>query len=301
MGHYKRITVEPITGTIGAEIGDVDLTRLDAETVAEIRAAFLEHCVVFFRDQPLEIPQLKEFAGHFGPFGIEPYVKTMEDHPEVIAVVKEADEVNAINFGGHWHSDWSLQENPPLATILHGTDIPPYGGDTLFANSYLAYETLSDGMKAIVDPLIAIHSARKPYGTGKSLLGSKERRSMTILHSEEAHAEMEHPLVRIHPETGKKLLYINPVYTVRLKGMSEKDSSEILDKLFRHSINEIFTCRFRWRKNSVAMWDNRCVMHLALNDYDGHRREMHRVTIAGDRPYGEAMPRNIESPERMSS
>ena len=288
---YSRIIVEPITGTIGAEIGGVDLTNLDQETVTEIRNAFLENVVIFFRDQPLTIPELKNFTAQFGEFGIEPYVKTMPEHPEVIAVVKEADEVNTINFGGHWHSDWSFQEAPPLATILHGQDIPPYGGDTVFANMYMAYETLSEGMKAIVDPLVGVHSARRPYGTGKSLLGSKKRKSMTIIHSEEAHEEIEHPVVRIHPETGRKALFINPVYTVRLHGMSEKDSQEILEKLFRHSVNEIFTCRFRWRKNSLAMWDNRAAMHLALNDYDGHRRALHRMTLAGDRPFGPAMPK----------
>lgn len=215
----------------------------------------------------------------------------MPEHPEVIAVVKEADEVNTINFGGHWHSDWSFQEEPPLATILHGEDIPPYGGDTVFSNMYMAYETLSEGMKAIVDPLVGVHSARRPYGTGKSLLGNKKRKSMTIIHSEKAHEEIEHPVVRINPETGRKALFINPVYTVRLHGMSEKDSQEILEKLFRHAVNEIFTCRFRWRKNSLAMWDNRAAIHLALNDYDGHRRALHRMTLAGDRPFGPAMPK----------
>ncbi|MCF8467742.1 MAG: TauD/TfdA family dioxygenase [Sneathiella sp.] len=288
---YKRITVEPLTGTIGAEIDSVDLRHLDTETISEIRRAFLDHVAIFFRDQPLDIEGLKAFTSHFGPFGVEPYVKTLTEHPEVIAVVKEADEVNTINFGGHWHSDWSFQEAPPMATILHGQDIPSYGGDTIFANMYLAYETLSDGMKTIIDPLVAIHSARRSYGTGKTLLGDKKRKSMTIIQSEEAHAEMEHPLVRIHPETGRKALFVNPVYTIRLKGMSESDSKEILDKLFRHSVREIFTCRFRWRKNSLAMWDNRAAMHLALNDYDGFRRALYRTTVAGDRPYGISMPR----------
>ncbi|MEX1034777.1 MAG: TauD/TfdA family dioxygenase, partial [Sneathiella sp.] len=160
---YKNIQVEPLTGTIGAEISGVDLSRLDEDAVAEIRRAFLENVVVFFRDQPLGIEGLKKFTSHFGPFGIEPYVKTLTEHPEVIAVVKEADEVNTINFGGHWHSDWSFQENPPMATILAGEDIPPFGGDTLFNNMYLAYETLSEGMKTLIDPLIAVHSARRPY------------------------------------------------------------------------------------------------------------------------------------------
>ncbi|MEH6404209.1 MAG: TauD/TfdA family dioxygenase [Sneathiella sp.] len=290
MAQYQHIQVDPISGAIGAEISNVDLRSLNAEIVGEIRRAFLEHVVIFFRDQPLEITQLKSFASNFGPFGIEPFVKTMKDHPEVIAVTREVEEAKTINFGGQWHSDWSFQEAPPLATILLGKDIPPFGGDTLFANSYLAYDTLSDGMKKIIDPLIAIHSARRPYGVGKSILGDTSKKSMTIIQSEDAHAEIEHPLVRIHPETGKKILFVNPVYTTRLKGMTEKDSRPILEKLFAHSLTPEFNCRFRWRKNSIAMWDNRCAMHLALNDYDGFRREMHRITIAGDRPFGDAMP-----------
>jgi taurine dioxygenase len=291
MSDYKTITVEPISGTIGAEISGVDLCNLTDQNVAEIRQAFLEHLVVFFRDQKMDIPAYKAFASKFGPFGKEPFVKTMDEHPEVITVLKEAHETNTINFGGQWHSDWSFLKTPPMATILHGIDIPPFGGDTVFANSYLAYDTLSEGMKRIVDPLIAVHSARRPYGTGKSILGDTSKKSMTIIRSEEAHEEVEHPLVRIHPETGKKVLFVNPVYTVRLKDMTERDSKEILEKLFNHSISEVFTCRFRWRKNSVAMWDNRCAMHLALNDYDGYRRELRRVTIAGDVPYGAAMPK----------
>jgi len=298
MAKYQHIQVNPISGTIGAEISNVDLRSLNADVVDDIRKAFLEHVVIFFRDQPLEIAQLKAFASKFGPFGTEPYVKTMADHPEVIAVKREVEEAKTINFGGQWHSDWSFQESPPLATILHGKDIPLYGGDTLFANSYLAYDTLSDGMKKIVDPLIAVHSARRPYGIGKSILGDTAKKSMTIIQSEEAHAEIEHPLVRIHPETGKKILFVNPVYTTRLKGMTEKDSRPILEKLFAHSLRPEFICRFRWQKHSIAMWDNRCAMHLALNDYDGFRRELHRVTIAGDRPFGEAMPLPNEGPQK---
>ena len=292
MTKYKKITVAPITGTIGAEISGVDLRQLDAETVTEIRQAFLDHTVVFFRDQEMTTEEYVKFAANFGPFGLEPYVKTMDDYPEVIAVLKEASETKTINFGGQWHSDWSFQESPPLATILLGIDIPPYGGDTLFANMTLAYETLSEGMKQIIEPLIAVHSAKRPYGTGKSLLGDTDKKSMTIIRSEKAHEEMEHPLVRTHPETDEKSLFINPVYTIRLKGMSESDSREILQKLFKHCLQEEFKCRFRWQKNSVAMWDNRCAMHFAMNDYDGFRRELHRITIAGDVPFGSAMPKD---------
>ncbi len=290
MKSYKHITVDPIAGSLGAEIGGVNLQSLIPDEIAEIKTAFLEHQAIFFRDQPLDNNQLKNFTRHFGDFGVEPYVETMSEHPEIIGVIKEADETKTINFGGQWHSDWSFQENPPMATILHGRDIPPYGGDTVFANMYLAYETLPDAMKQIIDPLIAVHSARRPYGTGKSILGSKKRKSMTIINSEEAHAEIEHPLVRIHPETGKKCLFVNEVYTIRIKGMSEAQSKGILDPLFKHATREEFTCRFRWRNNSLAMWDNRCAQHLALNDYDGYRRALYRTTVAGDRPYGEAMP-----------
>lgn len=294
MTNYQTLTIEPIAGSLGAEISGVDLLALKAGQIDHIKSAFRDHQAIFFHDQPLDNEQLKTFTRHFGDFGHEPYVKTMDEHPEIIAVVKEADETKSINFGGQWHSDWSFQENPPMATILHGREIPPYGGDTMFANMYLAYETLPRAMKEIIDPLVAVHSARRPYGLGKSILGSKKRKSMTILNSEEAHSEMEHPLVRIHPQTGRKCLFINAVYTIRIKGMSEEQSKGILDPLFQHSVREEFTCRFRWRKNSLAMWDNRCVQHLALNDYDGYRRAMYRTTVAGDRPYGDALPRPAE-------
>ncbi|WP_025897954.1 TauD/TfdA dioxygenase family protein [Sneathiella glossodoripedis] len=291
MSSYKHIEVAPITGNIGAEILGVDLKVNDAETIQEIRRALLEHVVVFFRDQDLDMAEYISFAQQFGPFGKEPFVETMSEHPNVIAVVKEATETKTINFGGQWHSDWSFQECPPFATLLRGIDIPPYGGDTLFANMYLGYETLSDGIKKLIEPLIAVHSARRPYGLGKSILGDTDKKAMKIVRSEEAHNEVEHPLVRVHPETGRKLLFINPVYTVRLKGMSESESKDLLNQLYRHALNEAFTCRFRWRKNSIAMWDNRCSMHLAINDYDGYRRELHRITIAGDEPYGTAKPK----------
>ncbi len=290
MSKYKKIEVSPLTGHIGAEIFNVDLKSLDTETVAEIRQALLDNVVIFFRDQDLDMAEYISFAQHFGPFGIEPFVETMSEHPNVISVVKEASEMKTINFGGQWHSDWSFQECPPFATILRGIDIPPYGGDTLFANMYLAYETLSEGMKNLIEPLIAVHSARRPYGLGKSILGDTDKKAMKIVRSEEAHEEVEHPLVRIHPETGRKLLFVNPVYTIRLKGMSEGESRSLLNQLSKHAVNESFTCRFRWRKNSIAMWDNRCSMHLAINDYDGYRRELHRITIAGDAPYGPAKP-----------
>ena len=291
MPSYKHIEVAPLTGTIGAEIFKVNLKSLNQDTVAEIRRALLENVVVFFRDQDLDMSEYISFAQQFGSFGIEPFVETMSEHPNVIAVVKEASEVKTINFGGQWHSDWSFQECPPFATILYGIDIPPHGGDTLFSNMYLAYETLSEGMKQLIDPLIAVHSAKRPYGLGNSILGDTDKKAMSIIRSEKAHDEIEHPLVRIHPETSRKLLFINPVYTIRLKGMSESESRTLLKQLHTHSINEAFTCRFRWRNNSIAMWDNRCSMHLAINDYDGYRRELHRITIAGDAPYGPAKPK----------
>jgi taurine dioxygenase len=291
MSNFNNIEVAPLTGHIGAEIFNVNLKTLDAQTVAEIRQALLENVVVFFRDQDLDMAEYISFAQQFGSFGVEPFVETMSEHPNVISVVKEASETKTINFGGQWHSDWSFQECPPFATILRGIDIPPYGGDTLFANMYLAYETLSEGMKNLLEPLIAVHSARRPYGLGKSILGDTEKKAMKIVRSEDAHEEVEHPLVRIHPETGRKLLFVNPVYTVRLKGMTESESRNLLNQLYKHALNESFTCRFRWRQNSIAMWDNRCSMHLAINDYDGYRRELHRITIAGDVPYGPAKPK----------
>jgi len=281
---YRHITVTPLTGIMGAEIDGIDLTSgLGDAVVAEIEHAFAEHSVIVFRNQNLQPEDQKRFTRLFGEFGVEPYVKTMPDHPEVIEVIKEATEIGVKNFGGNWHSDWSFQEAPPRATILHAKEVPPFGGDTLFANMYLAYETLSKGMQRMLEGMRVMHSARRPYGVDNKLFGSAKR-AMTIINTEEAHAEYAHPAVRTVPESGRKALFINPVYAIRFEDMTERESRPILDFLNDHATRAEFTCRVRWQPGTLTMWDNRCVQHNAMNDYDGFRRRLHRTTVAGTRP-----------------
>ncbi len=279
---YQTIKATPIAGALGAEISGVSLSdELSDSVIAKIRNALLDHLVIFFRDQKLTPEQQIAFARRFGPLEEHDFVKGLPDHPEIIRVVREADETS-LNFGGAWHSDVTHQECPALGSVLYALDVPPYGGDTLFSNQYLAYETLSPGMQQMLAGLTAIHTARGPFGPeGRS---KTNWQSMQVEPSAKALEEMEHPVVRTHPETGRKGLFVNKTFTVRFKDMTEQESSPLLEYLFKHASHEGFTCRFRWTPGAVAFWDNRAVLHYALNDYSGHRREMHRVAISGDRP-----------------
>ncbi|MCG8544385.1 MAG: TauD/TfdA family dioxygenase [Alphaproteobacteria bacterium] len=284
---FRKIEVKPIAGALGAEIEGVDLGQpLDDETFGEIRQAFLDHQVIFLRDQNLTPESHMVFARRFGELDIHPFAAGLSEHPEVMPVVKEASD-RAGNFGGTWHSDVTFYEKPALGSILYALEAPPYGGDTMFASMYLAYETLSDGMKALLDGLTALHNASRAYGlSGRTYhrygAGSK---SMKVRIGEDADETVEHPVIRTHPETGRKALFVNHVFTRCFKGWTEEESEPLLQYLYAHAVRPEFTCRFRWRSKSVAFWDNRCVMHHALNDYHGFRREMHRVTVCGDRPF----------------
>ena len=278
----STIEVNPISGALGAEIAGVDLSsELSNETFDRIHQAFLDHHVIFFRDQHTLTPEKhKAFGRRFGTLNVHPYVKGMEDHPEILEIIKEPEEKT--NFGGGWHTDMSFLEEPALGSILHALEVPPHGGDTLWANQHLAYDTLSDGLKQTLAGLTAIHSAKGEYGPkGQSAMG---RKSMDAREASDA-PEFEHPVVRTHPETGRKGLYVNPAFTMRFKGWTRKESRPLLNYLFEHARNEQFTCRFRWAPGSVAFWDNRSTWHFALNDYHGHRRHMRRVTVNGDRPF----------------
>ena len=277
----EAIRVEPIAGALGAEIAGVNLADdLSNSQFDAIHDAFLKHHVIFFRDQHDLTPEAhKRFGQRFGSLNVHPYVSGMDEHPEIMEIIKEPDE--KVNFGGGWHSDMSFLEKPALGSILHAIEVPPYGGDTLFANEVAAYEALSDGMKAMLDGMVAIHSASREYSArGHS---AQARKSMDAQVADDA-PEFEHPVVRTHPETGRKGLYVNPAFTLRLKDMTKRESKPLLHFLFDHSRDERFTCRFRWSDGAVAFWDNRCVWHYALNDYHGHRRHMRRVTVNGDRP-----------------
>lgn len=282
---YQTIKVRPIAGALGAEISGVDLAApLGNQTFTEIHQAFMQYQVVFFRDQNLTPEQHMAFSAKFGPLQVIPFVKGMDQYPEIIPVVKEATEERTYNFGGKWHSDLSFQERPPLGSALYALEVPAYGGDTMWVNMYTAYERLSPGLRRLLDGMTAIHSARRSYGP-QGQFKNDDIQSMRIQNGEEALTEQEHPVVRTHPETGRKCLFINPVYTIRFKDMTEEESKPLLDFLQERSIAPENACRFRWTPNTLALWDNRCTQHLALNDYDGQRREMRRTTITGDRPY----------------
>jgi taurine dioxygenase len=279
--HYETITVRRIAGALGAEIEGVDLSRVLAEeTLGEIRRALLDHQVIFFRDQHLTPEQHIAFGRRFGALNIHDFVAGMAEYPEIIEVRKEPED--RVNFGGDWHTDVSYLECPALGSILYAKEVPAYGGDTLFASQYMAYETLSDVMKRMLGGLRAVHTASHIYGRRAGYF--RDGGSMRVSHRAEAESETVHPVVRTHPETGRKALYVNRGFTVRFDGMTAEESAPLLSYLFEHAVRPEFTCRFRWENGSIAFWDNRCVQHYALNDYHGQRRLMHRVTINGDRP-----------------
>jgi alpha-ketoglutarate-dependent taurine dioxygenase len=273
------ITVSPIAGALGAEIGGVDLASdLSDDTVAEIRQAWLEHLVVFFRDQELTPAEFLAFARRIGEPVEYPFVKGMDDFPEIITVSKLPHET--VNFGGIWHSDTVYLERPPMATLLVAREVPPTGGDTLFASMYAAYDALSAGMQQLLADLRAVNSSALA-----DVSKTREDRMRDGGGSDPATEYVtEHPVIRTHPETGRKALYVNVAHTVRFVGMTDAESRPLLQFLFEHSVRPEFTCRFQWRPGSLALWDNRCAMHNPINDYHGHTRRMHRITLAGDTP-----------------
>lgn len=277
--NYRDFEARPVSGAIGAEIHGLDLSApLADETVAEIRQALLEHLVLFFRGQQLDPPGFMAFGQRFGPLSRYPFVRGMDDFPDIVEVVKREDE--RINFGGIWHSDTTYLETPPFATLLYACELPPMGGDTLFANMYGAYESLSPGMQRLLEGRRAVNSANKSDAAATRLSRNTER--PTDSHYEDNVAM--HPIVRTHAETGRKALYVNRGHTVRIEGMTVEESKPLLDVLFAHQSRPELTCRFRWTPGIVAFWDNRAAQHYAMNDYHGHRRVMRRITLAGDRP-----------------
>ena len=273
-----RIGITPIAGALGAEISGVDLRQpMEAGTVAEIRQALLDHLVIFFRDQDLGPDHYMTFAHAFGTPVEYPLVKGVEGYPLITEIVKREDQT--VNFGGVWHSDTTYLDTPPMGSMLLAREVPPYGGDTMFANQYLAYESLSAPYRAFLDGLIAVNSSAKAdvSKTREDMIKAGGGAKATDFFS-------EHPVIRTHPETGRRALYINVAHTSHFKGMTEKESAPILDYLFRHQVQPEFSCRFAWRQGSLAFWDNRAAQHYPVNDYHGFRRVMHRITLAGDKP-----------------
>ena len=280
----RRVWVAPEASGFGARITGVDLSQpLDPRDLEDVRAAWARHAVVCFPGQPLSLDALEAFTLQIGPFGKDPYIEPMPGRPNVLELRRQPDE-KASNFGAGWHSDWSFLETPPAATLLRAQTIPPVGGDTLFVDASRAWDALSDAMKAVVAPLQAVHSARQSYGAKGVFARDTEARTMKIIVSEEADSSLTHPLVRTHPVTGRKALYISPVYTVGIEGFTPEESQALLGFLFAHLTREEFIYRHRWTEGDLLMWDNRCTMHFAEGGYDGHLRVMHRTTVQGEVP-----------------
>ncbi len=276
--------VTPLTGRLGAEVFDVDLSKpLDVVTLRNIEMAFADHSVLCFRDQSLDVDQFEAFALQFGTFGDTPFITPIDGHPNVLRLLRRADEQGPL-FGSGWHSDWSFQASPPSATLLYGVDIPASGGDTAFISQELAYEALSAPMQQLLGGLQGVHSARRSYGPKGTFGQANPQRSMEIIGDESALRTTCHPLIRTHPITGRKSLFVNEVYTIGIEGMHDAEAKALLDFLFNHSRRIDFSCRVRWQQGSLTMWDNRCVQHYAIDDYFGHRREMLRITLAGEPP-----------------
>lgn len=275
---YEKISLNPISGAMGVEIEGVDLSQpLDNKTFDEIHQALLDNLVIIFHDQNLTPAQCKAFAHRFGPLEAYPFVKGLDDHPEIFEIRKEPDEKK--NFGGKWHSDMSFSERPPVGTMLYALETPSKGGDTMLTNLYNAYDGLSDGMKNLLDGMQAEYSAALKGSGGRAAVMNMTRFNVDNL--DRAEQSALHPIVRTHPETQRKALYISAGHLIRFEDMTEDESKPMLDYLREHAAQPDFTCRVRYRKGTLVLWDNRCTQHRALNDYHGDRRVMHRLTVGG--------------------
>ena len=280
MTSYKDITITPLSNAIGAEISGVDISLDLAEsTIAEIRQALLDNLVIFFRDQDLSAPERhKEFTNRFGEIFIHPNFNLGQKNPEMVYLYRKPGDQAAT--GETWHADTTMMENPPMGAILYAIEAPDWGGDTLFSNQYLAYKNLSNGMKELLGGLKAVHNDSRVAGP-KAGLNSK-RSTQVREDSEWTLTESIHPVVRTHPETGQKGLFINSIYVHRFDGMTVEESAPLLNFLYDQSTKPEYTCRFRWRTGSVAFWDNRCVQHLAIHDNHKATRRMQRTQLTGD-------------------
>jgi len=264
---------------IGVEVTDFSLADLTEENISFLRSKWVEYGLIVFPKLPLSHDEFKDFALSFGDFGDDPFISSLPDYPNIAEIKRSANE-KATPFGGTWHSDWSCMKKPPSATLLHSKIIPPVGGNTLFANTEKSFAALPEDMKNRLRNLKVIHSAKIPYADDGFYALEKEERSMKILPSKEAKATFSHPMVKIHPETNKECLFINPVYTINIEGLSEDESQQLLWELYEHMIQDKFVYEHVWNEDMLIMWDNRTVMHQATGGYDGYDRLLHRITLA---------------------
>lgn len=270
---YRFLDVQPIAGSLGAEILGVDLGALNDDIFSEINRALLDHQVIFFRDQSLDLDQYLAFAKRWGKIAIYPYMKGLPTHPEILEILKTEKDTYA--FGNIWHTDSSFLAIPPKVTMLYGLEIPPVGGDTAFTNLYMAYETLSDGMKATLEKLRVMNVGDQPLARFSEISDMKAQDPGKV------QVKTLHPVVRTHPDTGRKALYVGG-HSVHFENMTKEESAPLLGYLKNHAIKPEFTCRFRWRPGSIALWDNRCTLHYAIDDYAGQRRRMHRIIVEAE-------------------
>jgi alpha-ketoglutarate-dependent taurine dioxygenase len=267
-----------LTGGCGAEVLGVDLKAMSNRQWDEVQAAFTEHGVIFFREQQLTPEQHLAFARRWAPIDVNRFFKHVEGYPEIAEVRKEPEQKT--NIGGGWHTDHSYDHEPAMGSILLARELPDEGGDTLFANMYRAFETLSPGLQRTLETMNAVHGSAHIFGKGGVNDQNPEGKSR-YGNQEKVGADVVHPVVIKHPLSGRKSLYVNPAFTLRFENWSAEDSRPLLEHLYRHASRPEFTCRFRWREGSIAFWDNRATWHYAANDYHGERRLMHRITVAG--------------------
>lgn len=270
---YKSVEVQPVSGSLGAEVSGVDLGNLTDEQFDEIYRAFVAHQVIFFRDQEFDEVSYIEFARRWGDIMLYPYMQGLPDHPEILQILKEPEDTYV--FGSQWHTDSSFIAIPPKATMLYAREIPPAGGDTAYSSMYRAYDTLSEGMKKILADLRVLNVG------DQRIARFDELRSMKQQDPGEVQTRAYHPLIRTHPDTGKKALNVG-AHSVEIEGLTKEESTSILEFLYHHGTRPEFGCRFQWREGTVGIWDNRCVQHYAIDDYQGQRRRMQRITIAGE-------------------
>ena len=276
--NYSLIDVRPKSGSVGAEIFGVDLNKeITEEQFLEVKSAFRQFGVIFFRNQKLTPDKEIKFAEKWGKININRFFTHVENYPQIAMVLKEPDQKR--NIGGAWHTDHTYDIEPAMGSILFAHEVPKKGGDTMFSSMYSAYETLSDGLKKTLNKMRARHSSQHVFGAARA--AKNDDTVGRIRNPEAANQYAVHPVIITHPETGRKALYVNPTFTLGFQGWTDDESKPLLDYLYNHATKPEFTCRFEWKAGSIAFWDNRATWHLAINDYHGEKRLMHRITIDG--------------------
>lgn len=292
---YKKIKAIPLAAAMGAEIQGVNLSDVSDDAFKEIEDALYRHKLIFFRDQDISFTDHENLTLRLGEFGTDAYTKGVVGHENIQPVIKEATTVTKMVFGSGWHTDSAFLERPPSIALNYGKDMPPYGGDTMFSNSVLAYNSLSNGMKKIIEPLKVHMSAKNVVAAMQAEKNEKikeaKKKGVANLGNIELDLDIEamvngsyHPMVRTHPISGEKSLYVDATYACGIEGLKEEEAMPIIDYLAKFATQESFTCRLRWQNKTLIMWDNRICLHQAFNDYQGFRREMYRATVKGEKP-----------------